>query len=152
MSVRIQSRAIDARALRQNLEDLSCGAMVWFEGRVRNHNEGLEVEQLEYEAYAPLCESLGEQIVAEARERWDFEQIFCVHRTGVLELGEVAVIVAVASHHRDEAFQAARYVIDNIKHRLPIWKREHYCNGTRHWVNCQRCSTPAVGGAEIASE
>lgn len=142
MSIRIQSSSIDLVALRGELEDLGCGAMVWFEGRVRDHNDGRSVLRLEYEAYPPLCEREGARIIEEARARWPFNKAVCVHRSGLLELGEVAVVVAVVSPHRDEAFQATRYIIDEAKQRLPIWKREHYSSGERLWVNCQRCAQP----------
>lgn len=143
MSFHIQSGPIDLQALRKQLQDPSCGAAVWFEGRVRDHNEGQSVLRLEYEAYEPLCRSEAQRIIEEARQRWPVQRALCVHRSGLLELGEIAVVTAVAAPHRDEAFQAARYIIDEIKHRLPIWKREHYSNGELRWVNCQRCAEAA---------
>ena len=139
MSVTIASSPIDLDAFRKQLEDITCGGAVFFEGRVRDHNEGRGVERLEYEAYEPLSIKEGEAIMEEARARWSFARAACIHRTGMLELGEVAVVVGVVSAHRDEAFQAARFIIDEIKARLPIWKREHYLDGERSWVNCQRC-------------
>lgn len=131
---------IDLEAVRAALEDQRCGAAVLFEGRVRDHNEGREVDRLEYEVYEPLSISEGQRIIEEARGRWSILGAVGVHRGGLLELGDVAVVVGVVSPHREEAFQAARYIIDEAKQRLPIWKREHYSDGDRHWVNCQRCA------------
>lgn len=140
MSVHIAHRAIDVGSFRDALNDPHCGALVLFEGWVRNHNDGRAVKRLEYEVYEPMAISEGQRILAEATDRWSLNQAACVHRAGLLELGEVAVVVGVASAHRDEAFQAARYIIDEIKTRLPIWKREHYVDGALEWVNCQRCA------------
>ncbi len=132
---------IDTAALQNTLANRAAGGYCAFEGWVRNENEGHEVERLEYEAYEPLCVSEGEQVIAEARARFPFLEARCVHRVGQLELGECAVWIGVAAKHRDEAFRACRYIIDQIKVRLPIWKKEHYVNGDSGWVNCERCAT-----------
>lgn len=139
MSFTVGGGAIDVAAFRAALEDHACGAAVFFEGRVRNHNEGRQVDRLEYEIYEPIAISEGQRILDEAAQRWSIERAGGIHRGGLLALGDVAVIVGVVSAHRDEAFQAARYIIDEAKHRLPIWKREHYRDGSLRWVNCQRC-------------
>lgn len=133
--------------LQAALADPAAGACVAFEGRVRNHNDGREVERLEYEAYAPIAEKEGERIVAEARQRWPIIAALCVHRTGILEIGDCAVWVGVVSPHRDEAFSACRYIIDEVKLRLPIWKKEHYTDGESGWVNCERCAAHAPSAA-----
>lgn len=135
---RIQTEAVDVAAWRARLDQPACGAAVFFEGRVRDHNDGRPVQRLEYEAYAPLAESIGEDIIREAQARWPIANAFCVHRSGMLELGEVAVLVGAVSAHRDAAFEAARYIIDQAKQRLPIWKKEHYRDGASEWINCQR--------------
>lgn len=139
MSFTIVGEPIDAEWLREALHDSACGAVVVFEGRVRDHNEGRAVQRLEYEVYAPLAVSEGERIIDEALGRWAVRRAIGVHREGMLDLGDVAVAVGVAAPHRDEAFRAARYIIDEAKARLPIWKREHYLDGDAHWVNCRRC-------------
>jgi molybdopterin synthase catalytic subunit len=136
----IAHETIDLVAIRARLEDQRCGAAVFFEGRVRDHNEGRAVDRLEYEVYEPLSVSEGARIIEEARNRWSVLGAVGVHRAGLLELGDLAVVVGVVSPHRDEAFSAARYIIDQAKLRLPIWKREHYRDGERHWVNCHRCA------------
>ena len=139
---------LDAGALRARLADRGCGGFVSFEGWVRDHNEGQVVTRLEYEAFEALGIKEGERILAEARARFGVERIACVHRLGALQLGDVAVWVGVASPHRDEAFRACRFVIDEVKHRVPVWKKEHYANGDSGWVNCERCSAaPAHGHA-----
>jgi molybdopterin synthase catalytic subunit len=103
---------------------------------VRNQNEGRAVRALEYEAYAPLAESEGAKIVAEAMGRFPITQAVCVHRTGSLALGEIAVWVAVTSGHRAAAFDACSFIIAEVKARVPMWKKEHYADGTSEWINC----------------
>ena len=137
------SAPIEGAALRARLMDPSCGGFASFEGWVRDLNEGQPVQRLEYEAFEALGVKEGERIIAEARERFGATRILCVHRLGALQLGEVAVWVGVSSPHRDEAFRACRYVIDEVKHRVPVWKKEHYLNGDSGWVNCERCAAPA---------
>jgi molybdopterin synthase catalytic subunit len=126
---------IDAAALRAGLADDRAGACATFEGWVRNRNDGRPVTALEYEAYAPLAEKEGRRILAEARSKFAVLDARCVHRTGSLGLGELAVWVGVTAEHRGEAFAACRYIIDEAKARIPIWKREHYSDGTTAWIN-----------------
>jgi len=137
---RLTAAPIDGRALRAELADPACGGYASFEGWVRNHQDGQPVTRLEYEVFAPLALREGERIIQEACARLDVRQALCVHRTGALALGEIAVWVGVASAHRDEAFRACRYIIDEVKHRLPIWKKEYYASGDSGWVNCERCA------------
>jgi molybdopterin synthase catalytic subunit len=127
--------------LRLALADPSCGGYAAFEGWVRDCNEGERVRGLEYEAFEALGVREGERIIAEAVERFGVAHAACVHRIGSLSVGELAVWVGVSAAHRDEAFRACRYIIDEVKHRLPIWKKEHYLNGDSGWVNCERCAT-----------
>ncbi|MDX1482728.1 MAG: molybdenum cofactor biosynthesis protein MoaE [Woeseiaceae bacterium] len=127
-------------ALRRELIDPAAGAYAGFEGWIRNVNEGRSVLRLEYEAYVPLALSEGERVLAEARDRFPLLHAHCVHRTGLLDIGDCAVWVGVSAGHRDEAFLACRYIIDQVKVRLPIWKKEHYSDGDSGWVNCERCA------------
>jgi adenylyltransferase/sulfurtransferase len=129
--------------LRNALEDPACGGYATFEGWVRDHNEGRRVRRLEYEAYAELAVKEGERIIAEAVRRFGVRHARCVHRVGDLALGDLAVWVGVSAGHRAEAFAACRYVIDEVKHRVPIWKKEHYVDGDSGWVNCERCAAGA---------
>ena len=124
---------------KKNLSRPQSGAISIFEGIVRNHNEGKKVVALEYEAFAKLAEKEAEEIFAEARKKFDIQKIACLHRIGKLSVGETAVWVGVSAGHRDAAFQACRYTIDEIKRRLPIWKKEYYKNGDSGWVNCEPC-------------
>lgn len=139
---RIVSQPISADACRAQLGSPSAGGFVSFEGWVRNHNEGRVVRSLEYEAYEALANKEGERILAEAKTKFAVEQVFAAHRVGHLSIGEIAVWVGAAAAHRDAAFAACRYVIDEIKTRLPIWKREHYAEGPAEWVNCAHNHAP----------
>jgi molybdopterin synthase catalytic subunit len=129
--------------LRDALLDPQAGGYASFEGWVRNHNEGQEVTRLEYEAFEQLAIKEGERIVSEAIAKFGVLKAACVHRVGSLAIGEIAVWVGVSSRHRAEAFAACRYIIDEVKHRVPIWKKEHYVNGDSGWVNCERCAEHA---------
>ena len=135
---------LDAAACRESLTDAHCGGYVSFEGWVRDHNEGRAVRRLEYEAFETLARREGERIVAEAIAKYGVRRAACVHRIGDLALGEIAVWVGVSAPHRSEAFAACRYIIDEVKHRVPIWKKEHYVDGDSGWVNCERCAQPGA--------
>jgi len=135
--------SVSGEQVRRLVADDASGAFVAFEGWVRDHNEGRRVLRLEYEAYETLGVKEGERIIREAQERFGTASMYCVHRLGLLEIGDIAVIVGISTPHRDEAFAACRYIIDEVKHRVPIWKKEHYDNGDSGWVNCERCSAAA---------
>ena len=143
------SAAIDPDRLRDNLIDAAAGAYASFEGWIRNVNEGHDVLRLEYEAYEPIAITEGQRVVDEALAKFSVLNARCVHRVGLLEIGECAVWVGVSSGHRDEAFKACRYIIDEVKVRLPIWKKEHYVDGNSGWVNCERCATNGHSHREI---
>jgi molybdopterin synthase catalytic subunit len=134
---------IEPAALRATLADPACGGYAAFEGWVRDHNDGRRVRRLEYEAFEALALREAERIVAEALQRFGVAHAACVHRIGELAVGELAVWVGVSAPHRDEAFRACRYIIDEVKQRLPIWKKEHYASGDSGWVNCERCASGA---------
>jgi molybdopterin synthase catalytic subunit len=136
MDFLLTPEAIDPPALVAGLRNIGAGACVTFEGRVRDANDGRAVLALDYEAYAPLALKEGRLIVAEARAKFALLGATCVHRTGSLVLGDIAVWVACTSAHRGAAFDACRYIIDETKARVPIWKKEHYADGAAGWVNC----------------
>ena len=140
MSFRFTQTAIDTESARRELQDLGAGGYVSFEGWVRDQNEGQEVTRLEYEAFQELAVKEGDRVGAEALRRFPVKHALCIHRVGSLDLGDMAVWVGVSSAHRGEAFDACRYIIDEVKHRLPIWKKEHYRSGNSGWVNCERCA------------
>lgn len=120
------------------------GAVVLFSGEVRDNNRGRPVSYLEYEAYGPLAEKMIGEILSEAKSRWSLQTAVAQHRTGVVAVGDTAVVVITASAHRGEAYAASRYIIDRIKHEAPIWKCEHYADGTHEWGN--NCNCHAVTG------
>jgi len=148
MKFSVSHTAIDVAAAKQAVADVHCGALAVFEGWIRDHNEGQQVERLEYEVYRPLAEKEGAKIVDEALARFAVRHALCIHREGLLELGDCAVIVCVSAAHRDAAFDACRYIIDQTKTRLPIWKKEHYVSGISEWVNCEHCAAAGHSHAE----
>ncbi len=128
---------VDAARMAAPLALDSAGGFAAFEGRVRDVNEGRAVTGLDYEAFEALAMAEGERIVVDAIRRHGALRARCVHRLGRLKVGEVAVWVGVVAPHRAEAFAACREIIDEIKHRLPIWKKEQYSDGDSGWVNCE---------------
>lgn len=145
VSFALTDTAIDPERLKRGLEHPAAGALATFEGWVRNHADGRSVHRLEYEVYRELAQAEGERVLAEARTRFDLIAAHCTHRSGILHVGDIAVWVGVAAAHRGAAFDACRHIIDEIKRRLPIWKRETYAEGDSGWVNCQ------VDGAQRAT-
>lgn len=138
----------DDAALRTRLSRPDAGALVVFEGRVRDHHLGRPVTQLEYEAFDELALAEGAAIVAETEQLHPGVRVLCVHRTGTLRVGEVAVWIGVASAHRPAGFAACRHVIEELKRRLPIWKKEHHPDGAAEWVNCAVEARPASAAAD----
>jgi molybdopterin synthase catalytic subunit len=134
MRTAIVDRAIDSCALLQEVAHHRNGATVLFVGTVRDVNDGSPVSGLDYSAYAGMAEKELEAITAEAAERWNTTDIVVEHRTGSLELGDASVAIAVGHPHRGEAYEASRYIIEELKKRLPVWKREHYVDGRAEWV------------------
>ena len=131
----ISDQAIDIAPLREALLDHRAGAFASFEGWVRDRNDGRAVTGLHYEAYVVLAETEGERILAEALKRFEITDAGCVHRVGELALGELAVWIGVAAAHRDAAFVACRWIIDEVKERVPIWKHERYADGQADWIH-----------------
>ncbi len=139
----VSDKPIDTLALRDELQNGQAGALVSFEGWVRDHNDGQHVVALEYEAYGTLAEREGERLLQEAVEHFDVLAARCEHRTGKLKIGETAVWIGVISAHRKAAFQACEYIIAEIKKRVPIWKKEHYVDGPSEWVRSESESESA---------
>ena len=139
---RFTRTSIEPQTLRAQLADPACGGYAAFEGWVRDSHEGVRVRHLEYEAFEALAVREGERILAEAIARFGVAHAACLHRVGELAIGELAVWVGVSAPHRHEAFLACRYIIDEVKQRVPIWKKEHYLSGDSGWVNCERCAAP----------
>ena len=137
---------IDAVALQASLHDPRAGACASFEGRVRDHNDGRSVHGLRYEAYVELAEREGDAILDEALQRFDIIGAGCVHRVGDLAIGDLAVWVGVSSAHRDAGFAACRWIIDEVKARVPIWKHERYADGDAGWLHPVASDTAAGDG------
>ena len=142
---RISASAIDVGALQAALRDPRAGACASFEGWVRDHNDGRPVEGLHYEAYVELAQAEGATILDEALRRFDLVDAACVHRTGDLAVGELAVWVGASAAHRDAAFAACRWIIDEVKARVPIWKCERYGGGEADWLHPAPGSDTAAG-------
>lgn len=133
MNVHITADILDPRALEQSLTKPEHGAVVTFQGVVRNNALGRKVAYLEYQAYAPMAEKVLRQIIGEVAERWSIADMGVWHRTGRLEIGETSLLVVVCSPHRKEAFEACGYAVDRIKAIVPIWKKEVAEDG-ESWV------------------
>ena len=149
MSFRVSPTPLDPEQLKATLSASAAGACVCFEGWVRNHNEGESVQALEYEAHAALATKEGQKILDEAAAKFALHAAAAEHRTGLLAIGDCAVWVGVTSSHRGEAFEACRYIIDELKSRLPIWKKEHYADGHSGWINCVTGKAAAAEGEQV---
>jgi molybdopterin synthase catalytic subunit len=134
---KLTSTPLESLNLKKGLLSSHAGAFCVFEGWVRNHNEGKRVKFLEYEAQEILCQKEAQAIFKEAQKKFEVIALRCYHRVGKIRIGEMAVWVGVVSVHRNEAFKACRYIIDEVKKRLPIWKKEFYANGHSGWVNAK---------------
>lgn len=128
---------IDREKLIEKITNIHAGALVTFEGWVRDHNEGKKVSSLEYQVYEELAVVEGEKILSEAKLKFNLHHIECVHRYGHLDLGDTAIWIGATATHRDDAYKASRFIIDQIKFRLPIWKKEHYVIEEAKWVFCK---------------
>lgn len=132
----VQAEVIDPREVERRVAGPTVGGIVTFSGAVRDHARGMTVLALDYEAYEPVAVKMLARIGDEVRERWTVERIAIVHRTGLLKVGELSVVISVSAAHRAEAFAACAYVIDRIKEIVPIWKKEFYEDGS-HWVGTE---------------
>ena len=125
--------AIDEMALEQTVRTDADGAVIVFRGVARRQSRGREVVHLEYEAYPEMAEKVMAQIGDEMKRRWPITNVAIVHRTGVLEIGQASVVIAVSAPHRGEAFAASQYAIDRLKEIVPIWKKEIWSDGSQ-WI------------------
>lgn len=135
MRTAIVDRPLDACALLAEVAQTRNGASVLFIGTVRDQNDGAPVTGLDYSAYSQMSERELSAIVDEASGRWGTSDIVVEHRVGTLGLGDASVVIAVAHPHRGEAYDASRYIIEELKKRLPVWKKEHYVDGRSEWVS-----------------
>ena len=132
--MRIAETPLGLDALIADSVDARSGALVVFGGTVRNHHEGRAVTRLNYSAYAPLAERMIREIEREAIARFKLHHCKVVHRTGALGIGEAAIYAIVRAAHRREAFAAAQYAVDRVKHEVPVWKEEFYADGSSAFV------------------
>lgn len=142
----LSATPIDPATLIARVESPAHGGVASFLGQVRDHHGGRTVRRLEYSAYGPMAEEECARIVAEAEARWPV-RVALEHRVGALEIGDVAVAIAAAGGHRDEAFAACRFVIEEVKRRVPIWKKEFYRDGAVEWVEPDSGAAGQRGGA-----
>lgn len=148
MRTALVRRPIDAAALLSEVERSSNGASVLFVGTVRDVNDGRAVTGMEYTAYELMAERELARIVGEAANRFETDDVVVEHRLGRLDVGEASVAIAAAHPHRARAFDAARYVIEQLKNRVPIWKLEHYVDGTREWVDPTANAVGSIGAVK----
>lgn len=113
---------------------LESGARIWFEGMVRKENNGRAVQGLFYESYPEMAKQELEKIIAEARQKWPLHQMVITHRLGKLKVGETSLVVVIETSHRKEGFEAIQYIINQLKQRVPIWKKEIYEIGEEKWL------------------
>jgi len=130
---------IDMAAIAAAVENPGAGAIVTFAGTTRNETHGKSVVSLTYEAYAEMAVPKMEEIAARARERFEVFSVAAVHRIATLAVGEISIGIAVSAPHRPAAFEACRYVIDEIKRDVPVWKKEVFADGTEKWVHPGEC-------------
>ena len=127
-------------------DDPANGAVVVMSGMVRNQTDGQPVVALEYQAYEPMAIEVFKQIAAQIRQTWtDVTHVIIHHRVGKLQIGEISVLVAVGCPHRTEAFEACKSAIDTLKHNAPIWKKEHWADGSTSWVSIGACEQMGEG-------
>jgi len=132
--VTLRDVPLDATAIGEGIRSDADGALVVFQGIVRSHSRGKQVRALVYEAYGSMATKQMEHLADEARRRWPILDLAIVHRTGTLQVGEISVVIAVAASHRGEAFDACEWLIDELKHTVPIWKKEVYTEGEA-WID-----------------
>ncbi|WP_223788931.1 molybdenum cofactor biosynthesis protein MoaE [Marinicella meishanensis] len=135
----LSEQPIDAQALKAQVKNPRSGGFVNFEGWVRNHNktaqdETAAVTELHYEAHEKLAQQVGQQIIDQAMQQFDINAAVCCHRVGQLQIGDMAIWVGVSADHRQAAFAACEFILNQTKAQVPIWKKEHYKNGDSGWV------------------
>jgi molybdopterin synthase catalytic subunit len=133
MNVRLTAESLDPAALEKAVAAPESGALVLFLGTVRNHHRGREVVQLTYSAYEPMAEKALAKIVAELESATPGLRAAIWHRIGEVSVGAASVIIATSSAHRQEAYEASRVALERLKKEVPIWKREHYADGSEQW-------------------
>ena len=148
MSCSIIREVIDIEALRLRAQHSEAGAVLIFCGDIRNHSQQKKVSFLEYEAHESMALKQIYQVVGEAQKKWQLHTVEVIHRLGKLAVRDCSIAIAVSTSHRDDAYKASRYIIDTIKHAVPIWKKEHFVNATAMWSEGCEASSVVDGSAE----
>jgi len=143
--IQLTNEPIDSAALTEAVRSNSAGAVVLFLGTVREMTNGRQTVALDYEAFSQMAEAQLEELLAEARRQWPIVNAGIIHRLGHLELGDISVAVAVSTPHRQQAFEAGKFLIDRLKEVVPIWKKENWADGSTEWVH------PGVAGSQTGS-
>jgi molybdopterin synthase catalytic subunit len=138
--IELTQHPIDYQALTERVRSPRAGAVLLFLGTVREFTSGRQTLRLGYEAYPQMALSKMRELAVQAAQRWPLTEVAMVHRLGVLELGEISVAIAVSTPHRDQGFEAGRWLIDTLKEVVPVWKQENWSDGTQEWVH------PGIGG------
>lgn len=133
--IRLTNTDIQTAPLLESVRSTQAGAVLLFLGTVRELTNGQQTVALDYDAYAEMAEIKLNELEQEARERWTVIELAIVHRLGHLELGEISVAIAVSCPHRHQAFDAGRFLIDELKIRVPIWKKENWADGSTEWIH-----------------
>ena len=133
MTCSIVREEINLEDLRRRTQDPQAGAVLIFCGDVRNHNQKKDVSFLEYEAHEKMAFKQITKIIEQAQKKWEIHKVEVIHRLGKLKVTDCSIAIAVSTSHRNDAYEASRYIIDTIKHSVPIWKKEHFVNGVSNW-------------------
>ena len=134
VSILVTDKVLDTQAIIKSVEVSEGGAVNVFIGTVRNTTKGKQVLKLEFEAYEPMASMELSKIVVQAKQKWPLLKVVVHHRVGILEIGEVPVVIAISTPHRTAGFEACQYIIDTLKQTVPIWKKEYFDDG-EVWVS-----------------
>ena len=151
MSCSIVREEINLEDLRKRSQDAQAGAVLIFCGDVRNHNQKKDVSFLEYEAHEKMALKQIKKIVEHAQQKWELHKVEVIHRLGKLAVTDCSIAIAVSTSHRNDAYDASRYIIDTVKHSVPIWKKEHFVNGESNWSEGCEASSIIENSAEPPS-
>lgn len=135
LMIEITDEPLNLAKLCQFVSHASCGAINIFLGTVRNHAEGRKVSGIEYHGYPEMAEKILLEITGRVFEKWNVHKIAVQQRLGMLRLKETSIIIAVAAPHREETFAACKFIIEEVKQKLPVWKKEHFGDGSQEWKN-----------------
>jgi len=151
MPCSIVRNEIDLESLRRRAQDPQSGAVLIFCGDVRNHSQEQDVSFLEYEAHERMALKQITKIIEQAQQKWELHKVEVIHRLGKLAVKDCSIAIVVSTSHRNDAYEASHYIIDTIKHTVPIWKKEHFVNGVSNWSKGCEASSIIENSAEPPS-